>query len=226
MVKIKICGLMEPEHAVAAVAAGADFLGLVLTDSRRRVSVEKAREIALVVRSLTPRLEIVGVFAGEPATEVNRDAALIGLDRVQLSGGENAAYCLEINCPIIKVIHIMSNTSSKDVLSEIAELKAVLRDRQPLFLLDTQDASAPGGTGRAFNWNLAREICGVTDVIIAGGLNAGSVGRLLETCSPWGVDVSSGVETEGKKDMLKVKAFIEAVRNYENGKKGGACVSG
>jgi phosphoribosylanthranilate isomerase len=226
LVKIKICGIMEAEHAAASAAAGADFLGLVLTDSRRRVSVEKAREIVRAIRGLYPRPELVGVFAGSPATEVNRAAAFIGLDRVQLSGRETTEYCRELDYPIIKVIHIMSNTDSKAVLFEIEELNGILLDKKPMFLLDTQDAPAPGGTGKVFDWDLGREICGESDVIVAGGLNASNVGRLLETCSPWGVDVSSGVETEGKKDMLKVKAFIEAVRKYENGKKGGAYVSG
>lgn len=225
MAKIKICGIMEVEHAVASAAAGADLLGLVFADSRRRVSVEKAREIVQAVRGLYPRPEIVGVFARSRASDVNCIAAFIGLDRVQLSGRETPEYCREINYPIIKVIHIMSTTDSKAVSSEIKELNGILRDKKPVFLLDRQDPSALGGTGKAFDWNLAREIACVGDVIVAGGLNASNVGRLLETCSPWGVDVSSGVETEGKKDMLKIKAFIEAVRKYENVKKGGACVS-
>lgn len=226
LVKIKICGIMEVEHAVASAAAGADFLGLVFADSRRRVSVEKAKEIARVVHGLDPRPEIVGVFAGSRASDVNCIAAFIGLDRVQLSGRETPEYCREISYPVIKVIHVMSITDVKAVSSEIEELKGILVGKKPMFLLDTQDPSALGGTGKAFDWNLAREISGVNDVIVAGGLNASNVERLLETCSPWGVDVSSGVETEGKKDMIKVKTFIEAVRKYENVKKGGACVSG
>jgi len=226
LTKIKICGIMEVEHAVASAAAGADFLGLVLTDSRRRVSVEKAREIVRAVRGLYPRPELVGVFAGSRASDVNCIAALIGLDRVQLSGRENPEYCREINYPVIKVIHIMSKTDGNTVSSEIEELNAILRNKKPMFLLDTQDPASLGGTGKAFDWDIAREITGRNDVIVAGGLNASNVGRLLETCSPWGVDVSSGVETKGKKDMFKVKEFIEAVRNYENRKKGGACVSG
>jgi len=216
---------MEVEHALGAAGAGADFLGLVFASSRRRVLPEKAQEIVEAVRHLSPHPAIVGVFVNAPVAEVNRIADMCRLDWVQLSGGESREYCQEINRPIIKVIHVSSDADREAISAEIEEDNHLVRQKL-IYLLDTKADDSYGGTGRGFDWRLAREISARRDIIIAGGLDASNVGRLIEEVGPWGVDVSSGVETEGKKDVLKIKTFIETVRKASKGQTGGNHVTG
>jgi phosphoribosylanthranilate isomerase len=189
------------------------------------VSPEKAREIADAVKKLNTRPEVVGVFANSPAAEVNRIAEECRLDRVQLSGNENREYCREINYPIIKTFHVMSTKDIDNVSSEIEQFRRFSRHQPPFFLLDSKGTSSFGGTGKTFDWQPAGQITSKHSIIIAGGLDAANVRSLLQMCSPWGVDVSTGVETEGKKDMIKVQAFIQTVINYEKELEGGSRVS-
>jgi phosphoribosylanthranilate isomerase len=217
---------METEHALAAAGAGADFLGLVFAPSRRMVTLEKALEIVEAVHCLNCRPAIVGVFANAPVAEVNRIADMCRLDWVQLSGDESCGYCSEIARPIIKVMHVSSDTDIKTVLAEIEEGYRLKPERELIYMLDTKDAVSYGGTGKIFNWRLARQISTRHNIIIAGGLNPSNVGRLIEEVAPWGVDVSSGVETDGKKDVLKIRTFIESVRQSADRLEGGRYVTG
>jgi phosphoribosylanthranilate isomerase len=225
LVKIKICGLTETQHALAAAAAGADFLGLVFAPSRRMVSPQKACEIVEAIHHLNPRPSIVGVFVNAPVAEANRIADTCRLDWVQLSGGESREYCQEINRPIIKVIHILPDTEIKPVAIEIEEGYRMRPEGELIYLLDTKFEDSYGGTGKVFDWRLAREISTRHNIMIAGGLAPSNVRRLIEKVSPWGVDVSSGVETDGKKDVLKIRAFIDSVRQSEKEHKGGDSVT-
>jgi phosphoribosylanthranilate isomerase len=215
MTRVKICGLMEAEHAIVAAEAGADFVGVVFAEGRRKITPEKAREIAAAVHSLARPLQVVGVFARHSTAEVNRIAKSCGLDRVQLAGGEPWPFCLEMTRPINKTIHIAPETTAGQVLAEIAEGNRVLAGRDFIFLLDTKLGNASGGTGRLFDWSIAREVARRYPVIVAGGLDLENVGKLVSDVRPWGVDVSSGVETNGRKDPDKIRAFIAAVRKAE-----------
>ena len=220
MVRVKICGLSEVEHAVAAAEAGAEFLGLVFAPSRRMVTPEKALEIVEAVRCLHYRPAIVGVFTNAPVAEVNRIADMCRLDWVQLSGEESLGYCSEIARPIIKVMHVSSGSDVQRVEAEIEEGYRLRPEQELIYLLDTQSDDVYGGTGKVFDWRLAREVSMRRDVIIAGGLNPFNVKQLIQEAAPWGVDVSSGVETEGKKDVLKIRAFIESVRQSDRRQEG------
>ena len=215
MIKIKICGLSDIEPALVAAEAGADFLGIIFASSRRQVSQERALSIVEAVHSLESRPAVVGVFVNLAASEVNQIANRCRLDRVQLSGDETWDYCWEIEKPVLKVIHVSSQQKTDEIITDIEAGSRLLPKGDLICLLDSHIGDAYGGTGQIFNWQLANEVSAKCRVMVAGGLTPDNVGQLVRKVQPWGVDVSSGVETGEKKDPAKIRAFIETVRNAE-----------
>ena len=211
MTRVKICGISDFETALAAVRSGADFIGMVFAPSHRQIPMEEAVHLLRSIHVLKPRPVIVGVFVNRVATGVNRVAELCGLDWVQLSGTETWEYCKQIERPIIKAIHI-SGQKSEEIMAEIEKGHQILGTRELICLLDTANKEMYGGTGQTFDWQVAKEVAGRFPVIIAGGLTPDNVGQLIDEVHPWGVDVSSGVETNGIKDITKITAFTEAVQ--------------
>jgi len=206
---------MEAEHAMAAAQAGADFLGMVFAPSRRQITPEKVLPIVEAVRGLSASPIIVGVFADLKAGEVNQIADYCRLDRVQLSGDETWRYCKAIERPVIKVIHVSAGKTAGPILLKIDTGYRVLTGEKLSCLLDSGAGGAYGGTGKTFDWQLAEEVAARFPVIVAGGLTPDNVGQLVREAAPWGVDVSSGVESRGRKDSAKIEAFIRAVREAE-----------
>lgn len=198
---IKICGLRETDHALQTAELGADLLGFVFADSPRQITPEAAREI--IVR-LPSAVRKVGVFVDCDLGLINDIISYCGLDFAQLHGQEPPEYCLAVQAPVIKAWRIKDEDSLVELLP--------YRDCVEMFLLDTYVKGAVGGTGQTFDWSLAGKAAEFGKVILAGGLTPENVALAVETVGPYGVDVSSGVETAGAKDMAKIAAFIKQAR--------------
>ncbi len=202
MIRVKICGICDAEGARAAVEAGADMLGFHFCDSPRRVSPEEAKAI---VDDLAVRTRIVGVFIDQPPDEVRQIADFVDLDMVQLHGSEAPGF--DAGRPVMKVLKIREGK-----VPAAAEMDAW---PDPI-MLDSWSADQRGGTGRTWDWELARPLLSSRRVFIAGGLEPGNVGKVVSGFKPYGVDVSSGVESAVRvKDPDKVRAFVHAVRLAE-----------
>ncbi len=210
MTRVKICGITDVPSARAAAEVGADFIGVVFAESRRKVSPEIVLDIVAAVKDYPT--EVVGVFVNLAAAEVNALAERCGLHRVQLSGDETWEYCRQIERPLIKAVHMLPGWGEDELIGHLEEGQRALGERPPVYLLDTFDEKKYGGTGRAFDWSKAVKAAAGYPVVVAGGLDPDNVGQVVACLNPWGVDVSSGVETDGVKDVAKIRAFIRAAR--------------
>ena len=200
--KVKICGIMALADAQAAVAHGADFLGFIFVKGRRRcMTVEDTGEIIRELGSACP--PAVGLFVNEDPATVRHIAAVSGLQYAQLCGGESPDYCAALGMMHWKVINLHS--------AEDYERMHPYRDATA-FVLEGA-ANGPGGTGQTWNWSLAGGVPRDRRFLVAGGLSPDNVGTAVAKVQPWGVDVSSGVETDGKKDPDKIAAFIREARS-------------
>ena len=215
MTRIKICGIKNEEQALAVVNAGADFIGLVFARSPRQVTPAQAEKIVAALHQNKAAIEAVGVFVNARVGTASRIAERCHLDWVQLSGDEPWEYCRELARPVIQVIRVSRNRKPELVCRDLDYGTKLLKKQKHIFMLDSSASDRYGGTGRKFDWKLAKPIASEFPVIIAGGLNPGNVAEAIKVISPWGVDVSTGVETKGVKDMDKIKKFIEAVREAD-----------
>ncbi len=211
MTHVKICGIGDESHALEAIEAGADFIGIVFAPSRRQLTPDNAKKIAAAVKKKNADVEVVGVFVNMPAIEINKIADFCDLDWVQLSGDESWEYCRDITKPVIKTIRI-GKQSPAELYTEALTGSRLLNGKRFMLLLDSQVEGAYGGTGVSSDWILAQSLAERFPVIVAGGLSPENVSSMMEIVSPWGVDVSSGVETDGLKNTEKIRAFIEAVK--------------
>ncbi|MGD0795825.1 MAG: phosphoribosylanthranilate isomerase [Dehalococcoidales bacterium] len=216
MTKVKICGIKTEEQALAAAEAGADFVGLVFTRSPRQITPAQANKIVAALRKRThAAVEIVGVFVNTPVQVVNRIAEFCTLDRVQLSGDENFDYFRNLAPACIKVMRINRLHQAEQICLDMASWSKALIGRKYIFLLDAYNAEKFGGTGQLVDWDVVKPVAEKFKVIVAGGLTPENVTEAIKKIRPWGVDVSSGVETEGEKDVKKIEAFIKAVRDSD-----------
>lgn len=200
-VKVKICGITNPADAVAAAEAGADLIGLMFYEkSPRHVSLQTAAKIA---RALPPFVVKVGVFVNAPEDLVVRAIGECGLNLLQFHGDEPPEFCTQFGVMSMKAFRI------RDVKS----LKELPHYQTNAYLLDAYSPGARGGTGEKFIWDLAIEAQKFgKPIFLAGGLTPENVADAVRKVQPFGVDVSSGVESSpGKKDPAKVRAFFRAV---------------
>ena len=205
MTKVKICGLSRKEDIAYVNAFKPDFIGFVFYEkSKRAVTMETALELkGLLDRSI----KTVGVFVNAAPSFIAELAALGAADLIQLHGDEDAEYCKKLrlltDAPLMKAVRVRSKES------------LVGLEKYPVdyFLFDTYQAGVYGGTGQRFEVELGEEI--PKPFFIAGGLDAGNVADVIKQNKPFAVDVSGGVETDGRKDPEKISAFIASVRGEE-----------
>lgn len=192
MTKVKICGLSTVEAVETAVLAGADYIGFVFAESKRQVSLEQAQELA---KRVTGKTKIVGVFVSPSLEDLELAIGRVPLDMVQIHGTFDEALIPLISVPVIRAI-------------QLSDQEAQVSSQADYLLFDAPVA----GSGQTFDWDLLKNQKIQQDFFIAGGLTVANVRQARETFQPYAVDVSSGVETDGRKDIEKIKAFIEGAK--------------
>ena len=185
MTKVKICGLSTPEAVATAVKAGADYIGFVFAKSNRQVSL----------KGVTGQTKTVGVFVSPSLKELEEAISQVPLDIVQIHGTFDEDLISKISVPVIRAIQISDGDSQ-------------VKSQAGYLLFDAPIA----GSGQNFDWQLLADKQIEQDYFIAGGLAVDNVAEAKETFHPYALDVSSGVETDGYKDLKKIKAFIERVK--------------
>ena len=203
MIKVKICGITTLEDALFSIEHGADALGFVFAKSPRQISPAQAEKI---IRKLPPFIERVGVFVDEIPHHMQKLARELGLTAVQLHGREIPEFCAHLHpLTVIKSINV-NNKNDINIISAYNSVHAIL--------LDSFVAGKNGGSGKTFDWSLAKlAVKFDKPIILSGGLTAKNVKEAIKKVNPYGVDVSSGVESKpGKKDKKKIAEFLKAAK--------------
>lgn len=199
--RIKICGITRPEDGLAAARLGVDAVGLVFHErSPRRVDAQAA---ARVVDALPPFCDAVALFVDPPAARVREVLESMRIGLLQFHGDESPEFCRGFGVPYMKAVRVRPDTDLEAMALRYGDAAALL--------LDAWHPELPGGTGTSFPWRAlpAGLPC---PVMLAGGLHAGNVGEAIRTVRPYGVDVSSGVESgPGIKDADRIAGFVRAV---------------
>jgi len=204
---VKICGLTRVEDVVIAVESGADLLGLIFhRPSPRYVATETAAALVKTLKDRTSPAQWIGVFVDESPEDILQIVNEVGLSGVQLHGDEKPGDIERLRRDRLFVIK-GHRISGRD---DLAKLDAFDVDAH---LFDSHVPGSPGGTGKTFDWSLAASISGEHRILLAGGLTADNVSEAICTVNPWGVDVSSGVESApGVKDHDKIRRFVAEAR--------------
>ncbi len=211
---VKICGVRRLEDALVVAEAGADYLGMVFVPGRRRrIEPRAARVITDRLHAMGPGApQSVGLFGDQPVEEVFDTISAAGLDWVQLCGDELPEYCRQVQerAGVIKVLHVADDAE----IDGIVELIDIYAAAGCTITLDSQVAGLHGGTGQSFEWSIAAKLAeSGRKFLLAGGLTPENVAEAAAQVNPWGVDVSSGVETEGAQDHAKIRQFIANARS-------------
>ena len=201
MSRVKICGLTRKEDIDAVNQVLPDYIGFVFAPSRRRVDIKAA---AILKEKLDPRINAVGVFVNENISVILEIVRNRVVDLIQLHGDEDDSYARQLketcNCPVIKAVGVSDALPSLPVSPDY-------------FLFDTISEQR-GGVGRSFNWRILKKYHGIP-YFLAGGLSVENVADAIRLLSPFCVDVSSGVETNGFKDPGKINRFVQTLRKIQ-----------
>ena len=207
MTKIKICGIKTLTDALAAIHAGADYLGFnFYSKSPRFVEKQSCAQITAVLKKEHSHIKLVGVFVNSSVEEVKDILATCSLDLAQLHGDETVEMLNELNGKAFKAFRGIPEN-----------IIGFVRTESPVFLLDASVKGIYGGSGVTADWNGAAELAKTYPLLLAGGLTPENVAEAVSRVKPWGVDVASGVDSAvGAKDAGKMSAFVKAVRVAES----------
>jgi len=207
MTYIKICGIRFFDDAVAAIEAGADYLGFnFYSRSSRFIEPACCKKIAELLKNRYPQVRLVGVFVNTPLPEIRNVQKACLLDKVQLHGDESPLMVQEMEGAAYKAFR-----GTPKIISDY-----LVGNEAPAFLMDADASQAYGGTGQLTNWDQAARLAEQYRFFLAGGLKPENVAAAVQQVKPWGVDVASGVESApGHKDRDKMKAFVRAVRQAD-----------
>ncbi len=203
-VRVKICGITCEQDALAALQAGASAVGLVFypPSPRYLADLALAQRIAL---SLGPFVSVVGLFVNASASAVQQVLAQVPLQVLQFHGDEPAAFCEQFERPYLKAVRMKPGLALEPLMAQHPKASG--------FLLDAYKPGVPGGTGEAFDW-AAFPRHAPKPLVLAGGLTPNTVAQAIEQTSPYGVDVSGGVESApGVKDHAKIRCFMQQVQS-------------
>ena len=204
MTKIKICGIKTLKDALAAIEAGADYLGLnFYPKSVRFIEKETCVEIISILKKEHPQIKLVGVFVNSSVDEVKNILETCSLDLAQLHGDETPEIFAQLEPNVFRAF--------RGIPTDVTGYE---RNEAPAFLVDAAVKGVYGGSGVTADWSAAKELAKKYLLLLAGGLTPENVADAVRQVKPWGVDVASGVEsTPGKKDASKMKAFVKAIRS-------------
>ncbi len=208
--RLKVCGITELEDARYLAGAGVDYLGFVQhEESPRYAPPSLAGDIVEWVHGPSP----VGVFVNDGASQINTAVEEAGFEMAQLHGQEPPHVVEQVDCPVIKAVHVRHDASS----DQLRTLFERYEDTADYVLLDTHDSRVWGGTGESFNWRMARELASDYPIFLAGGITADNVRRAVETMRPFAVDLSSSLEeAPGQKSFAKIDAFLDSFRAVQS----------
>jgi len=200
--KIKICGLTRQSDIEAVNIGKPDYIGFVFAKSRRQINAEQARQLKQL---LSPSIQAVGVFVNEPIEHIIRLCRSNIIDIIQLHGEEDNEYIKKLK------EHVPNKIIKAVRVKEYKDVEKANEFASEYLLFDAYHKDQYGGTGETFDWNLISKID--KPYFLAGGIHAGNVLEALRLCNPYGIDVSSGVETNGYKDPQKIFYMIDKIRN-------------
>lgn len=210
MTLLKICGIRELEHAQVAAESGASLIGFVFVPVRREVKPEIAREILETVRQAhADSPAAVGLFVNESSETINRIVAEVGLDLVQLHGDESPELANELDVPAVKALRPDAGQTEAAVREAVEAYLSTFQAVQ----LDSHVPGQWGGTGVKGDWELAANLARDYPLVLAGGLSPENVVEAISSVAPAVADVSTGVETDGRKDVEKIRQFISNARS-------------
>lgn len=212
MTKIKICGLSRIEDIEYVNELLPDYAGFVFAKSKRQVTLEKAE---VLIKKLNRDIKTVGVFVNEDILTVKNIADKLKLNIIQFHGSEDAEYLSNFNeFTVWKAVSIKAEENNLPSIAEYQkEIDKTEKYDAEAVLLDSSVKGVKGGTGVNFDWDIIPKLNINKKLILAGGLSVSNVKEAVLKVQPYGVDISSGVETDGVKDFSKIKNFIKRVRN-------------